>query len=442
MNSKYIRSFVNSDMSILQVGCHNGIVKFDMGCKVTYLMTDDEFDLIGGDLGDREAFVGELEEQVNALVAAQRRFDFIILDDVISGVPDIEEFLVSLQGLCFRNSLIVLSHYSMLWRPVLALAASLGLKRSDIGRNWLSKSALLNLVNLSNFELVVSKSQVLIPFGPRIIFNFANNVLSQLPILNWFCLRSYLLIKMSSASANMKLTSSIIIPCRNEFGNIEDAVARLPRFSHFQEIIFVEGGSSDQTYEECLRVKQLYPDRNISVLKQNGEGKWGAVQTGFEKAVGDVLMILDADLTVPPESLPKFYQRIARQNAGFVNGTRLIYPIEKGAMQTLNFFANHVFAFIFSYIIRQPISDSLCGTKVLLRSDYQKAMKAVSALRLDDPFGDFSLLYGASLLNLKIVEIPVRYKSRGYGETQISRFVHGVYLLKMALQGLVKLRFR
>ena len=442
MNSAYIGSFINTDMSVLIVGCHNGIEHFDSGCKLTHVVTKDEFSVYENDLGDREVFIGEYEEQIISLSAHKRVFDFIILDDVVSGIPDIEDFLSGLKAICAPNSLILITHYSMLWRPLLALGSYLGLKRSDIGRNWLSRSALLNLIALSGCELVVSKNQILIPFGPRIIFGFINKFISQLTFFNLFCLRSYMLIRTFLPNQYTDLSASIVIPCRNESGNIENAVVRLPEFSASQEIIFVEGGSSDNTFEECLRVQSLFPDRNISVVKQTGKGKWNAVQTGFGKASGDVLMILDADLTVPPECLPKFFYRMAYHNAGFVNGTRLIYPIEKGAMQTLNFFANHIFAFIFSYIIRQPISDSLCGTKVIRKSDYKEAMSAVSALGVDDPFGDFSLLYGASLLNLKIVEIPVRYKSRGYGETQISRFRHGVYLLKMALQGLKKIRFR
>ena len=442
MNSKYICSFVNSGMSVLIIGCHNGVLSIDNGCTLTHIVNDDELKSFEEELVNREVYVGDVETQIKELIVKKRRFDFIILDDVVSGVSDIEEFLICLHRLCGRETAIVITHYSMLWRPLLSLASFLGLKRSDVGRNWLSRAALKNLINLSGYELVVSKSQILIPFGPKIFFDIVNNIFSQIIFFNWFCLRSYMLIRKVSSKTHSKLSSSVIIPCRNEFGNIEKAVTRLPKFSSFQEVIFVEGGSSDQTYEECIRVQARYPDRNIFVIKQKGKGKWDAVKTGFEKASGEVLMILDADLTVPPECLPKFYNSITRQNASFINGTRLVYPIEKSAMQTLNFFANHAFAFIFSYIIRQQISDSLCGTKVIRKSDYRRAMSIVSALGFDDPFGDFSLLYGASLLNLKIIEIPVRYKSRGYGETQISRFVHGVFLLKMAVQGLIKIRFR
>src|SRR5262249_19573271 len=221
-----------------------------------------------------------------------------------------------------------------------------------------------------------------------------------------------------------KFSASILIPCRNERGNIENAILRMPRFGSAQEILFVEGNSSDGTFEECERVRDAYKDSwDIKVLKQDGKGK--AVRKGFAAAKNDVLMILDADLTMPPEALPKYHAVIESGKAEFVNGTRLIYPMENEAMRPLNLIANRCFAYLFSYLVNTRMTDTLCGTKVLLRRDYEVLA------RERDSFGDFDLIFGAAKQNLKIIETPIHYKARTFGETQISRFRDGWLLLKM-----------
>jgi glycosyltransferase involved in cell wall biosynthesis len=206
----------------------------------------------------------------------------------------------------------------------------------------------------------------------------------------------------------------------------------MPRFGAAQEILFVEGNSSDDTYAECERVRDAYKESwDIKVLKQDGKGKGDAVRKGFAAASGDVLMILDADLTMPPEALPKFHAIIETGKAEFVNGTRLVYPMENEAMRPLNFIANRVFAYLFSYLVNTRLTDTLCGTKVLLRKDYEVLARERSYFGNFDPFGDFDLIFGAAKQNLKIVETPIHYKARTFGETQISRFRDGWLLLKM-----------
>jgi glycosyltransferase involved in cell wall biosynthesis len=225
---------------------------------------------------------------------------------------------------------------------------------------------------------------------------------------------------------------SIVIPCRNEKGNIESAIQRMPRFGSAQEILFVEGNSSDGTFQECERVRDACKDSwDIKVLKQDGEGKGDAVRKGFAAATGDVLMILDADLTMPPEALPKYHAVIETGKAEFVNGTRLIYPMEHEAMRPLNLIANRFFAYLFSYLVNTRLTDTLCGTKVLLRRDYEVLARERGYFGNFDPFGDFDLIFGAAKQNLKIIETPIHYKARTFGETQISRFRDGWLLLKM-----------
>lgn len=265
-----------------------------------------------------------------------------------------------------------------------------------------------------------------------------NRVIAPLPLVRRLCLRHYLVARPAPHSPSAPpphrdkpLSCSVLIPCRNERGNIEPAVKRLPRFCEDLEIVFVEGHSQDGTWEEIQRVKAAYPDRDIKALKQPGKGKGDAMRAAYDAATKDVLIILDADLTVPPEDIPKFYHAIAANQGEFINGTRLVYAMEGEAMRFLNYLANRTFAALFSYMLNQTFTDTLCGTKVLTRENYDAIAANRHYFGDFDPFGDFDLIFGASKLNLKVVEVPIRYADREYGETQISRFRHGWMLLKM-----------
>jgi len=233
---------------------------------------------------------------------------------------------------------------------------------------------------------------------------------------------------------------TVLIPCRNERGNIEPAVQRTPDLGHHTEIIFVDGHSEDGTPDEIRRVMEKYPQRDIKFMVQDGKGKGDAVRKGFSAATGDILMILDADLTVPPEDLPKFYRAIASGKGEFINGTRLVYPMEDEAMRFLNLLGNKFFSLAFSWLLNQRLKDTLCGTKVISRKNYERLAAGRGYFGDFDPFGDFDLLFGASKLNLKITEVPIRYRAREYGETQISRFRHGLLLLRMCWFAMRKLK--
>jgi glycosyltransferase involved in cell wall biosynthesis len=261
---------------------------------------------------------------------------------------------------------------------------------------------------------------------------FINRFIAPLPGIRNLCLRTYLVGRPVRLFPGRKLSVSVLIPCRNERGNIENAIQRMPRFGLRQEILFVEGNSSDGTFAECERVRDAYKDSwDIKVLQQDGKGKGDAVRKGFAAASSDVLMILDADLTMPPEALPRYHAVIETGKAEFVNGTRLVYPMENEAMRPLNLIANRCFAYLFSYLVNTRLTDTLCGTKVLLRKDYEALSRERDYFGNFDPFGDFDLIFGAVKQNLKIIETPIHYKARTFGETQISRFRDGWLLLKM-----------
>jgi glycosyltransferase involved in cell wall biosynthesis len=234
---------------------------------------------------------------------------------------------------------------------------------------------------------------------------------------------------------------SVVVAARNESGHIDELMARIPEMGAGTEIIFVEGNSTDDTYQAIERSIANNPHKNCRLLKQPGKGKGDAVRAGFAVATGDILMILDADITVPPEDLPRFYDLIASGEAEFVNGVRLVYPMDTDAMRFANLIGNKFFSWAFSWLLGQPIRDTLCGTKVLSRADYQRIADNRAHFGDFDPFGDFDLLFGAARLNLKILEVPIRYRARRYGETNISRWKHGVLLLRMVVFAARRIKF-
>jgi glycosyltransferase involved in cell wall biosynthesis len=296
-------------------------------------------------------------------------------------------------------------------------------------------------MDLADFEMISQEQRQLIPLRWFGIGPFVNRYIAPLPGIRRLCLRTYIVGRPVRKFPDRRFSASIVIPCRNEKGNIEAAIRRMPRFGTAQEILFVEGNSSDGTFEECERVRDAHKDSwNIKVLKQDGRGKGDAVRKGFAAASGDVLMILDADLTMPPEALPRFHAVIETGKAEFVNGTRLIYPMESEAMRPLNLIANRCFAYLFSYLVNTRLTDTLCGTKVLLRRNYEVLARERGYFGNFDPFGDFDLIFGAAKQNLKIIETPIHYKARTFGETQISRFRDGWLLLKMVWFAYSKLK--
>ncbi|MGH6968740.1 MAG: glycosyltransferase family 2 protein, partial [Stellaceae bacterium] len=281
------------------------------------------------------------------------------------------------------------------------------------------------------FEPVRSEWRQLIPRRLLGIGMLINRFVAPLPFIRKLCLRHYLVARPRPSGEPESLSASVIVPCRNERGNIPAIVARIPPFCDDIEIVFVEGGSSDGTWDEIARVKAANPGRDIKLFKQDSKGKGDAVRKGFINARGDVLMILDADMTVAPEELPKFYAPLASGRGEFVNGTRLVYPLERDSMRLLNRVGNHVFSALFTWLLNQRFTDTLCGTKALRRQQYERIAEGRAYFGNFDPFGDFDLIFGASKLSLKVVEVPIRYAARTYGETNIARFRHGWLLLRM-----------
>jgi SAM-dependent methyltransferase len=430
---KFMRFLIPPGKRVLELGCGQGEllaalepcygVGVDFGAKTVARAHELHPDL--------HFVLGDVEDPVT-LAGIEGPFDYVVIADTIGMFEDIDGTLRRVHHLCAPSTRIIISYYSHLWEPILKLAELLGLRARQPKINYIATADFLNLMDLADFEVISQEQRQLIPlrwfgFGP-----FVNRFIAPLPGIRKLCLRTYLVGRPVQQFPDRKFSASILIPCRNEKGNIENAILRMPRFGTHQEILFVEGNSSDGTFAECERVRDAYRDDwDIKVLKQDGKGKGDAVRKGFAAATGEVLMILDADLTMPPEALPKYHAVIETGKAEFVNGTRLIYPMENEAMRPLNLIANRVFAYLFSYLVNTRLTDTLCGTKVLLRKDYEVLARERGYFGDFDPFGDFDLIFGAAKQNLKIVETPIHYKARTFGETQISRFRDGWLLLRM-----------
>jgi hypothetical protein len=366
-------------------------------------------------------------------------FDFIILSDVLNYAADVEVLLRRLHASSYRGTRLLINVYNTLWRPLLGLVRRLGLAADQPASNWLSRQDVINLCWLADWEVFKWFGAVLIPlpFGP--VSTFVNRWLA--PLFSWLCLSIFLVARRSGLPRREPDAVSVIIPARNEAGSIAQAIERVPQLARKTELIFVEGHSKDNTWEVISALPDQFAYGSIVKLRQSGKGKGNAVIEGFRAATGDILMILDADLTMPPEDLPKFIEVLVSGKGDVANGVRLVYPMDERAMKLANLCANKGFGMVFSWLLGQPIKDTLCGTKVLWREDYERVDRGRAYFGDFDPFGDFDLLFGADKQNLKIVDVPIRYKERFYGDTNIQRWKHGVILGRMVLFAARRLKF-
>lgn len=370
-------------------------------------------------------------------------FDHIVLDYLTGYVGDIQAVLQHLQASAHARTRLHLTSLNTLWRGPLRLAVGAKAVMRQPPSNWLTHSDLFNLLELADWEVVSFERVQLLPFQVPLLSAFFNRFLVRLPLVRHFGITLMITARPRRApELRGAVSCSVVVPARNESGNIAAALARIPVLGRGTEIIFVEGNSRDDTWAAIQReVAAYHGPHHVRMMQQPGRGKWDAVRTGLAVAQGDVLVIQDADLTAPPEDLAKFYAAVASGRAEFANGSRLVYPREEKAMRFLNLLGNKFFALTLSYVLGQPVKDSLCGTKMMLRADYEKLCRRIAPFGDFDPFGDFNFLFGSALLGLRIRDIPVRYRDRTYGETNISRFRHGWVLLKMTWFGLRKLKW-
>jgi SAM-dependent methyltransferase/GT2 family glycosyltransferase len=424
------RFFIPEGSSVLEIGCSTGdlLAALRPARGVGVDLSPRTVEIARGKHPELDLRVGAAEE----LDVGGETFDFVVMSDVVGYLDDVWAAFRAARRAMHPGSRLLLTSYNFVWEPVLKAAAALGLKMPVPEQNWLGGQDLRNLLELGGLEVVQSGEAMLLPARVPVLSSLANRLLARLPgvrhlsLVQWFLARPLPVVEMPPRRC------SVVVPCRNERGNIEDIFRRVPELGAGTEIVFVDGSSTDGT---ALEIERRLPARPGTQLVHQGEGrgKGDAVRQGFDAATGDIFFILDADLTVPPEDLPKFYAAIAEGRGELVNGTRLVFPMEDQAMRFLNLVGNKFFSLAFTYILGRPIKDTLCGTKVLTREHYAKIVRGRAYFGDFDPFGDFDLLFGAARAGMKIVEVPVRYRARTYGETKISRFRHGFLLLRMTV---------
>jgi len=381
------------------------------------------------------------KEEFQRVFEPGEKFDYILFNN-IGDTVDVLQALRNLKSLCLRHTRLLVETYNHLWEPLVTFAEWAGMKVPRTEQNWLSTADIQNLMKLAGFEALETHRIVILPKYVPLLSAFLNRFCARLPLLKRLCMTQVVVGRVLPPSVpKEELFVSVILPCKNEKGNVEDAARRIPQLGRQTEIIFCDDQSTDGTAEEVLRVQSLYRDKDIRLERGPGVCKSRNVWTGFDAATGDILMILDADLTTIPEELPYFVDLIASGQAEFVNGSRLVYPVPKGAMNTANMLGNKFFSVAFTYLLGQPVKDTLCGTKILWRSDWERIKPMLGSWGINDRWGDYELLFGAAKLNLKILDLPVHYQERIYGSTKMTKvFRNGLVMLKMCWHGFLKLK--
>ena len=433
--AEIFRFHVNPNLKVLELGCADGRL----------LAALQPARGVGVDFSEEmicraQARYSNLEiihADVHDLSMLEETFDVIILSDLVNDLWDVQRVFEQVKHLCHPRTRLILNFYSRLWQLPLGLAQRGSLATPNLYQNWLTREDLQALLRLAGFEPVRATQEVLMPLP---LGGFANRFLVRLWPFRELALSNFIIARPAPERADEPKVS-VVIAARNEAGNIKAIFERTPQMGRGTELIFVEGHSKDDTYAAIEREMAAHPATPSLLLKQPGIGKADAIRAGFDRATGDMLMILDADLTVPPEDLPRFYEALVSGKGEFINGVRLVYPMEQEAMRTLNFIGNKFFSLAFSWLLGQPIKDTLCGTKVLWKRDYEQIAANRSYFGDFDPFGDFDLIFGAAKLNLKIVDLPIRYRERTYGATNISRWKHGLLLLRMVVFAARRIKF-
>lgn len=445
------QAHIPAGSSVLDVGCGTGDLlacvkpSFGVGIDLSYRMIEQA----RRKYPDLHFLVGDAEA-----LPLNMKFEYIIISDVIGHWYDIQVTLEKFHHHLLPEAKIIITYFNFVWYLALKLGERLGLKMPEHQQNWLGRKDIENLLYLTDYTILESGVKLLLPKKIPLLSYWLNEKFINSFFGRHFSLVQYFIAQPGLEPAIQKnLSCSVVVPCRNERGNIAPAIERIPNMGSHTEIIFIDGQSTDGTIEEIKKqIKRWQGVKDIRLIHQvppepEGQneatpanlmlklGKGDAVRKAFAAARGDVLMILDADLTVAPEDLPKFFKAIAQGKGRFVNGTRLVYPMEGKSMKFFNMLGNKFFSIIFTWLLKQRIKDTLCGTKVLFKSDYEKIVAGRSYFGDFDPFGDFDLLFGAARLGIPIIEVPVRYRRRLYGDSKVRLFKHGLLLLRMSWIG-------
>jgi len=373
---------------------------------------------------------------------AGEKFDFILCSDIVNDLWDVQQVFEVAARHSQASTRLILNCYSRLWEIPRHIAERFGLAKPLLPQNWLTVGDIANLLYLADLEMVRSWPEIMWPLRTPLIDTLCNRYLVKLWPFRHLGITNFVVARpRPQQRKGPKPIVSVVVAARNEAGNIAAIFDRVPEMGSGTELIFVEGHSKDKTYEK-IEAEMARRQRPLTKLfRQPGKGKGDAVRMGFAQASGDLLMILDADLTVAPEDLPRFYEAWESNKGEYINGVRLVYPMEEGAMRPFNFLGNKFFSLAFSWLLSQSIKDTLCGTKVMSKAQYKMIADNRSYFGDFDPFGDFDLIFGAAKYNLKFVDLPIRYRERTYGDTNIQRWTHGWLLLRMVLFAMRRVKF-
>jgi len=379
----------------------------------------------------------------NYEVGSLGTFDYVIVTD-LNDQSDPIASLRALSSVMSADTRIVVQNYNHLWEPIVRLTEWLGFKYPLPQQNWLSTSELANILILCDYEPLQVYRRILLPKKIPLLSGFSNSFLARLPgidHLNMICLTVGRPIRHISAGRDKSV--SVVVPCRNEVGNVAAAVARIPELGSHTEIIFCDDKSTDGTADEVRRLQALYPHRDIKLYNGPGISKARNVRTGFDNSRGEILIILDADLTTMPEELPYFYDAIVSGKAEFVNGSRFVFPMEGEAMRPLNIAGNRFFSAVFSFLLGQRITDTLCGTKAFCRLQWPAIRALAGFWGAEDRWGDYDLLFGAAKLHLRVMDLPVHYQERVSGVTKMNkRFSNGLIMARMCWAAFLKFKLQ
>ena len=441
--TRILRVRVPEGQRVLDLGCGAGHLlaalapSEGVGIDVAPSAVRDARERYGG--GALRFLEGDLSDPA-LLAQAGGPFDTILLVNVVTHLHDVQAALEALHAVAHPRTRVLIYSYSRLWQPLLRLAETLGMKYVQPPEAWLPPEEIKSMLALADFEVVRDDAHLVCPVRVPLVADLVNRYAGRLPLVDGLSLVFGIIARPAGKPSRARHSVSVVIPCRNEAGHIRPLVDSLPQLPAGSEFLFVEGHSTDDTAAVIQQAIAERPELPLRFFVQPGRGKGDAVRFGFAQAKGELLLILDSDMGVAPADIPKFTAALERGKCEMVNGSRLVYPMEGRAMRFLNLLANKFFALLFSWLLGQQVRDTLCGTKALLRSDYERIAANRSYFGDFDPFGDFDLLFGAARLNLRISDLAVRYHERRYGETNISRFRHGWLLLRMSAFAARKLK--
>jgi len=435
---KMLRSIVEPGSRVLGVRCQTGRLlasvepSFGVGVEIGDKMVDcarrnhPNLNFVRSDPED--LYLGET-------------FDYILFDHVFDTV-DILQALERIRSHCTADTRLVVINYNQLWEPILELASKAGLRSKFVEPNWVSERDTEGFLHVAGFAPVRTHRLMLCPKWIPLLSSVLNGIAARLPGLRRLCLINMIVARpLPEPKREDELTVSVVVPCLNEAGNVQSAVERIPVMGKDTEIIFCDDQSSDGTADEVRRMQTSHPEKIIRLVDGPGICKAENVWTGFRAARGDVVMILDADLSVMPEELPDFFRALARGRGEFINGSRLVYPVQRNAMKFTNMIGNKFFGLLFSFLLDQRIKDTLCGTKALWRKDWVRLERNLGVWGIRDAWGDYELLFGATKLHLAIVEVPVHYQERMHGVTKMTKVVsNGLRMLRICFHAWQRLQ--